>query len=112
MFFKKITLTNFMGIPTRTIELSRNTSIFGRNGSGKTSMKEAIIYALTGSIYGTPQIDGAIHNGTDYLSVVLELEHDGKTYILERRRPLDSKSYSAIKMNGAEVKQEEITALF
>lgn len=91
MFFKKITLNNFMGVATRTVEFSRNTSIFGRNGSGKTSVKEAIIYVLTGSIYGTPQIDEAIHNGANYLSVVLELEHDGKTFILERRRPLDTK---------------------
>lgn len=75
------------------------TNIFGRNGSGKTSVKEAIIYVMTGAIYGTPQIDGAIHNGKDFLSVVLDFEHDGKDYILERRRPLDSKSFSTVKMN-------------
>lgn len=99
MFFKKITLTNFMGIESRTVDFSRMTNIFGRNGSGKTSIREAIIYVMTGAIYGTPQIDGAIYNGKDYLSVVLEFEHNEKDYILERRRPLDAKSFSIVKMN-------------
>lgn len=108
MFFKKLILTNFMGIESRTIEFWTMTSIFGRNWSGKTSVKEAIIYAFTGAIYGTPQIDGAINNGKDYLGVVLEFEHNGKNNIIERRRPLDSKSYSSVKLNGAEVKQDMI----
>lgn len=101
-----------MWVETRTVDFSRMTNIFGRNGSGKTSIKEAIIYVMTGAIYGTPQIDGAIHNGKDYLSVVLDFEHDGKDYILERRRPLDSKSFSVVKMNWAEVKQDNIEELF
>ena len=101
-----------MGIASRTIEFGRMTNIFGRNGSWKTSVKEAIIYAFTGAIYGTPQIDGAILNGTDYLSVVLDFEHDGKAYILERRRPLDAKGFSVTKLNGAEVKQDNISDLF
>lgn len=75
-------------------------------------MKEAIIYAFTGAIYGTPQIDGAINNGKDYLGVVLEFEHNGKNNILERRRPLDTKSYSSVKLNGAEIKQDYLCEEF
>lgn len=101
-----------MGIENRTIEFGRMTNIFGRNGSWKTSVKEAIVYAFTWAIYGTPQLDGAIFNGTDYLSVVLDFEHNGTTYILERRRPLDTKWYSITKLNGAETKQDTIVDLF
>ena len=60
MYFKKLTMTNFLGVDTRTVEFGKMTNIFGRNGSGKTSIREAIIFALTGAIYGTPQIDTAV----------------------------------------------------
>lgn len=88
------------------------TNIFGRNGSGKTSVREAIIYALTGSIYGTPQIDTAVRKGADFLSVVLEFEHNGLTHILERRRPLDG-GYTLISLDGkSDIKQESLAELF
>lgn len=43
---------------------------------------------------------------------MLEFEHDGKTNILERRRPLDSKNYSTVKLNGIEIKQDDLCEQF
>lgn len=112
MFFKKLTIQNFMGIENRVIEFWPMTNVFGRNWSGKTSVREAILYALTGSIYGTPQIDGAVHNGKDFLQVTLEFEHKGATHILDRRRPLNG-GYTTISLDGKwDVKQDIIAEKF
>lgn len=112
MYFKKLTMTNFLGIDSRTVEFGKMTNIFGRNGSGKTSVREAIIFALTGSIYGTPQIDTAVRKWADFLSVVLEFEHEGIQHIIERRRSLDG-GYSIITLDGkSDIKQDSVTAIF
>lgn len=112
MFFKKLTMTNFLGIDTRVVEFGKMTAILGRNGSGKTSVREAIIFALTGSIYGTPQIDTAVRKWADFLSVVLEFEHEGIQHIIERRRSLDG-GYSIITLDGkTDIKQDSVTAIF
>lgn len=112
MFFKKLTMTNFLGIDSRTVEFGKMTNIFGRNGSGKTSVREAIIFALTGAIYGTPQIDTAVKKWADFLSVVLEFEHEGLSHIIERRRSLDG-GYSVITLDGkADIKQDSVCAIF
>ena len=105
-------MTNFLGIDTRTVEFGKMTNIFGRNGSGKTSIREAIIFALTGAIYGTPQIDTAVRKWADFLSVVLEFEHEGIQHIIERRRSLDG-GYSIITLDGkTDIKQDSVTAIF
>lgn len=112
MYFKKLTMTNFLGVDTRTVEFGKMTNIFGRNGSGKTSIREAIIFALTGAIYGTPQIDTAVRKWADFLSVVLEFEHEGIQHIIERRRSLDG-GYSIITLDGkSDIKQDSVTAIF
>jgi len=110
MFLKKLLLTNFLWIENRTVDFTRMTAIFGRNGSGKTSVLEGIVYALYGTIYGTNQLDTAVHNGKDFMQATLHFDHGGSSYIVDRRRPLEG-GYTTITINGKESKQEEINTL-
>lgn len=91
-------MKNFLGTKERTIDFTAQTNIVGRNGSWKSSIKEAIIYALYGKInWQSQRLDTAIHNGEKDMSVILTVEQDGKTYIVER---IHTSSGSSSKING------------
>lgn len=110
MKLNKLVLKNFLGTSDRTIDFGKITNITGRNGSGKSSVKEAIIFALYGKINGQDKlIDGAIKNDTDNMYVRLELEHKGSTYIIERTKSIAS---SSIKFNGKVVTQSMLDTVF
>ena len=106
----KLVLKNFLGTADRTIDFGKVTQISGRNGSGKSSIKEGIIFALYGKINGQDKlIDGAIMNDTDHLYVRLEVEHKGTIYIIERNR---TSKDSTIKVNGKATNQNGLDFIF
>lgn len=45
---KKLTFTNFKGFKNKTIEFNGNTSIFGRNATGKTTVLDGWLYLMFG----------------------------------------------------------------
>lgn len=45
---KKLTITNFKGIKSLTIKFNENTSIYGANATGKTSVIDAFLWLLFG----------------------------------------------------------------
>lgn len=51
----KLIMKNFLGTSSKTVEFGQVNSISGRNGSGKSSVKEAILFALYGKINGASQ---------------------------------------------------------
>lgn len=102
-------MKNFMGTENRTLEFWQMNNISGRNGSGKTSIKEAIGFALFGKIYWQDKLlDGAIYNGSDNMIVILELEYKGNKYIIERSRG----SATTIKINWKSTSQDSLKFLF
>ena len=100
--FKKVYLHNFMSFRDATIDLSDNGFVLVQgknenptdnsqsNGSGKSSIFEAISYCLTGdTIRGTKDIVN--HQSDDGTYVGIEMNVDGKEYKLLRSK--DHKKY-------------------
>ncbi len=96
MIFKKITIQNFFsfGPKPQTLDLSQaglylitgeNKINEGSNGAGKSTVVEAICYALFGQVTKKVNIPQIINEqiGRDCM-VELEFEVDGKNYIIER----------------------------
>ncbi|MGE0540766.1 MAG: AAA family ATPase [Dehalococcoidia bacterium] len=66
---------------------ARLLSICGENGSGKSSIFDAITFALFGHHrQGTQHIDELISDGGDQCAVELEFEQEGKRYRVRRTR--------------------------
>ena len=89
MKISSITVQNFKGIEKMKISPEHVTVFMGKNGSGKSSLLEAITFVLTGKI--KPEY---IRNGTGAASVTLEFS-DGTN--IERSR---SAAGSVVRCNG------------
>ena len=74
---KKLTLKNFRNFSDYNEELGERNKITGRNGSGKTTIKEAILYCLYGiDNTGTNRLnESLIKNGELLLEVEIELDN-------------------------------------
>jgi hypothetical protein len=86
MKLKKLKMENFRKNENTTLEFKNKNTLLGSNGVGKTSIKEAILFALygrdlSGSIKG---LDGLIRNGQPALAVTAEFE----TYTIIRKKSL------------------------
>lgn len=91
MILNKLEIQNFRSHKDTTIEFPRGiTLIVGKNGAGKSSILEAISFALFGEI--NTSLDEAIRqpssssDDVDKMSVKLTFEHGGKTYVVVRQR--------------------------
>ena len=91
MILNKLEIENFRSHKDTTIEFPRGiTLIVGKNGAGKSSILEAISFALFGEI--NTSLDEAIRQPSsssdivDKMSVKLTFEHGGKTYVVMRQR--------------------------
>lgn len=93
--FKQLKIENFMSIGDALIDLSDRgfTLIEGvnnnkcdnakSNGSGKSSIFEALVWCLTGNtIRGNKDV--ANYNGDGTCKVILTLNVDGDEYVIER----------------------------
>lgn len=90
--FLSIELIDFMGF-NRVVELKTVTSVSGRNGSGKTSVLNALAFALCGTdAWGTPAPTFMISNEKDKMEVIVKTD---KTTI---KRSLTKKKTHTIKM--------------
>ncbi len=89
---KRMTLTNFKGERKREINFSRETNIFGANGTGKSRIMNAFLWGLFGkdqrdrSNYEvrTRLADGSLLYKEE-CSVEIELSLDERTYVLKRK---------------------------
>ena len=78
MIIKTITLTNFRNHQTYSLKCKPDTTlILGKNGSGKTSILEAIYILTRGKSFRAtdPEI---IKRGTDYYRIELEYDNGEK----------------------------------
>lgn len=76
MKIKNLLVTNFQGLKgTHSFDLGKITAFCQSNGSGKTSVRNALIYGLT----GVEPAGDIVHAGEDHAEVTITLE-DGRTF--------------------------------
>ncbi len=87
MNIKKIEMYNFLSYKKATLNLEEDGiyNIVGKNGAGKSSIRDAITYCLFGKTRAEDQ-EELIHNGEDNMSVSVTLEHNRKTFIITRQK--------------------------
>jgi DNA repair exonuclease SbcCD ATPase subunit len=117
MEIKKIALNNFKKTSKKVYELEESlVKISGKNGSGKTTIKESVIFCL----YGTDEFGGKsdkfIKNGEDMCSVEITFVNDlGFEYKLKREKTLKgSKAYfydGSQKFEDCHVPQRDLESL-
>lgn len=110
MKIQKLSIFGFKGVRQNIIEPKMVNQISGRNESGKTSVKEAIVFALYGKINGSTHIDNVINKNQNQAKVILEFVAtlDDTSYIIERTKTLKT---NTIKLNGRIVGQSTINDL-
>ena len=112
MQIKKLKLENFRGIEEQEIELLPNINVFvGINGSGKSTILDAIAISLSWLVEGIQKIESqgkdipenSIKKGEDYSSITLKVIENGQEYQWEnvefrRGYPAD-KSSNLLQLN-------------
>jgi len=96
----------------RRFDLGSMTTVTGHNAQGKSTVADAIAYAITGcAYYGSEQsLDRLYALGSKNMSVELTLEtSDGATHTLARTRRNDETSAT---YDGVSVKQSDLIAMF
>ena len=95
MIIKRLRLENFGSHASSEITFTDGiNAIIGENGTGKTTILEAIAYALFPDSMRSRQ-DMLIRSGTNRMSVELEFELNGRTYLVVRERSKTEKSSRA-----------------
>lgn len=87
MIIKSIRMENFRSHRNTKINFNKGiTTIIGQNGSGKSSIFQAMNFALFAPRGSNFKIDNLIQQGSKSFSVELEFEMKGNNYIISRKR--------------------------
>lgn len=107
-----LTVQGFKGFAeSRTFTFSDMNTITGHNGQGKTSIADAIAFAVAGvPFYGGARLDHLYHQGTRDISVLLEFEDEnGAAHRLARRRVKDNMELT---LDERPITQRDLTIMF
>ncbi|AAY53349.1 exonuclease [Listeria phage P100] len=107
--FKKVKIKNFLSIKDMELNLdkqglvliegkNKTNEAFKSNGAGKTSMIDAITYAIFGKTVGGLKSDSVVNNKEKKnTAVILDFEVDKNKYRIERYRK-DKKEGNIVKL--------------
>lgn len=105
---ESIRLQNFVSHQSTEINLNRGVNVFvGRNGAGKSSVVDAITYALFGE-QTRGNMRNIVRRGSNGGFVSLTFEVGGKSYIVERRFNANGSLESAILRTISEGKERPV----
>ena len=110
----RLKLHNFRSYSTANVGFSDSQNyVFGKNWQGKSSLMDAVAYALFGKRAFPTRLAGAavkaehlVREGSDEGWVELEFEHHGEVYSLKRTCPRDKPTMSC---NGREIGSSSTT---
>ena len=101
----KLSLIDFKKHSSYDVDLDGNVLITGKNGEGKTSILEGIVFALFGrNFYGKVATDVYVKNGAPCGTAILTMENTE----IKRTQGDDN----AVYLNGAKSKVAEVGSLF
>jgi DNA repair exonuclease SbcCD ATPase subunit len=80
---KNLVVKNFLGVAEASIALGGRTFVFGHTGAGKSSLAEAILFALTGQASRGDVLGDLLRAGAKKLSVEVVLD-SGQSILRER----------------------------
>ncbi len=114
--FKKITIDNFMSLEHAELDLDNRGTVFVKgsnlfedtatsNGSGKSSIFEAIVWCLTGKTNKPAKSISNLNIKDSIASVTLEIDIDKDNYLITRT---DNKSLTIVK-NGNDISGNTFT---
>lgn len=113
MKLKELYAEGVRSLTSTTLAFGEKTALVGRNGAGKSSVAEAVVWCLYGTDgSGVKNQDGRlVRRGAKALSVVTQWEKDdGSALIVERTRKGKAKAFLLI--NGESAEEHEIEGLF
>lgn len=103
---KNLKISNFKGIKEKSIDFSSKTKILGRNGAGKSTIFDAMLWLLFGKDSSgsakfnvRPQDENGVDIDNLVISVTGTFDIDGKETVIEK-----TQSQKWVKERGAEVK--------
>ena len=102
MIFTKLKLNNFKSHQNTSIEFDKGISVIvGENGAGKSTILEAISFALFKQ-HTAKRIDDLVRNNADSMSVELEFVSNAKEYkiVREKKSNLKSSLYTKTSAEG------------
>ena len=100
----KLTLIDFKNHERTSVDFTGSTQISGRNGSGKTSVLEGILYAYYGrDFYGKMVGEGCVRHGRPGCTVLLEGQD-----VIKRSWGTEGNVY----INGKKMRQLDVAAEF
>jgi len=101
---EKLKIINFRNIEDKTINFKKKTFIIGKNGSGKTTVLEAINLVSNNTLFKKDVINQTIKRGSGFSLIKVELDNKKvikRYYDLDGRRELkvddDNKNFSYIR---------------
>ncbi len=108
MIIKSIKMENFISHQETEFPFPVGVLVIvGENGSGKSSIIDAIFYSLCGVQVRGDTVDDLIREGTKKARVNLLFEHNGIAYEIERVREKDVNPYALLKKNGSVVARKQ-----
>ena len=95
---KRISLSSFKGVSSKTIEFDGNTKIIGENGAGKTTIADAIYFVFANCNTALVNNPNVVPIGAEECnpSVEIEMDIDGKPLVISKvqkfkRKEVDGK---------------------
>lgn len=109
---RSLTIKGFKGFAEETsFSFDDINTIVGHNGQGKTSIADAIAFAITGlPFYGGAKLDHLYHQNTKDILVNMEFaDETGRVRRLSRQRVNDTMDVS---LDGCRITQRDLTIMF
>ena len=108
MAFSSIELRNFRCFERLSLDLSpQSTLLYGKNGSGKTSILEAIFVASSGRSFRTSNLESLVKEGAEAFIIKAYDDLNGSILEIKKQRKLPIN----IKINNSRVTASELVRL-